>query len=409
MMNKILLLINEYLPEFSANSSCVSNVVNELKKDNIVEILTFSGIDSLPACDILDDVKIHRVKCKMKSEYNKMYSQVHKMNPIYYAYKKIVNKLFVLFVWPDFVFSSISLYKKKALELINENRYDAVITSSGDFLVQTVGIYIKQKYPSIKWLAYFNDPMPCNNFVYLRTKFTMMNLKKKQELVLKYADAILYDLELHKKYINMFPNYKGKMKAVGIPSLIPFEDDKEPERNHRSINIVYAGFLYRNVRNPEFLLKLICNTKLPIKFDIYGSGDCLDMIETYAQISKLKIEYHGQVAQYEVRNKINDAGILVNICNIYSEQVPSKLFEYMATGLPILNIVKNDDDPIVEYIDKYKNGINIFEKSNIEQAVKQFVQFCENNAYKRVSFEETRLSFYKNTPEYTKNLINSLI
>lgn len=103
----------------------------------------------------------------------------------------------------------------------------------------------------------------------------------------------------------------------------------------------------------------------------------------------------------ETRDMIANADLLVNIGNAMKNQVPSKLFEYISTGLPIVNIYKNEDCPSLQYMDKYPCTINLIEdpqKMNLNAVnLKNFICTC---AGRQSNIEEILQIYARCTPEY---------
>ena len=78
----------------------------------------------------------------------------------------------------------------------------------------------------------------------------------------------------------------------------------------------------------------------------------------------------------EAESILMSADILVNIGNSVSNQIPSKLFDYISTGKPILNIYKNKNCPSLEILSKYPDVLNVYEENALEEsgAVEQFLK-----------------------------------
>ena len=98
----------------------------------------------------------------------------------------------------------------------------------------------------------------------------------------------------------------------------------------------------------------------------------------------------------------------MNIGNKVLNQVPSKLFTYIATGKPIINLCTSRNCPTIPYLDKYPLSLNVFE-DDILEARKQVESFIANSVGKRVAAEEIAHDFYECSAEYCANVMNSQI
>ena len=48
-----------------------------------------------------------------------------------------------------------------------------------------------------------------------------------------------------------------------------------------------------------------------------------------------------------------EADVLINIGSSVDTMVPSKIFEYMATGKPIISFFRHDTEPSIHYLGHY--------------------------------------------------------
>ena len=107
------------------------------------------------------------------------------------------------------------------------------------------------------------------------------------------------------------------------------------------------------------------------------------------------IHYYSAVNRSKYLDLIcNEYDILVNIGNDCELQEPSKMFELLSTGLPILNFYYRKDSQF-EIIEKYPLGINV--RIDGEIGLELLESFCNNNKNKQLPFREVVDIF----PEYS--------
>ena len=75
------------------------------------------------------------------------------------------------------------------------------------------------------------------------------------------------------------------------------------------------------------------------------------------------------------------ADVLVNIGNTVQNQMPSKLWEYIATGKPILGVCLTRECNTLPYLTQYPNQAIVFaDEADQEPAVQRAVDFCVSKA-----------------------------
>lgn len=109
--------------------------------------------------------------------------------------------------------------------------------------------------------------------------------------------------------------------------------------------------------------------KLDERIAVSIIGGLVDISKDYIDqwVKKLsgKLIYHGRVSQQEALDVIKKADVLLNIGNTTTNQCPSKLIDYIATGKPIVNIAKIEECTSVKCLEKYPLKFLINEKETV--------------------------------------------
>ncbi len=137
-------------------------------------------------------------------------------------------------------------------------------------------------------------------------------------------------------------------EKVGIVSNTPSVSKLSNEVRHsgRSLRIVYVGNLTK-IRGLDLLLEAIFRylvTKTPkkgIRLDIIGLGPAKnDLIYLCNKLDLNEVvTIHGWLSQEEVDRKLGEANLGVvtyRVCGHWNHTIPNKIFDYMASGLPVL-------------------------------------------------------------------------
>jgi len=303
--------------------------------------------------------------------------------------KKIILLIWKQIYWPDSVcfwyFPAIKQVKK----LFDLYQYESLISVSLPFTGHIVGLQLKKIFPHIKWMVdigdpfYFQESKPINNRKFYR------NINKIVERqVFLQADIISVTTKpTLEKYVNLFPEIEDKIEI--IPPLISISLEPEEEltvipKNPEKIRMVFVGRLYKNIRNPNFLLKLFTNlldTPLGYRLELHFFGetqDCHHHFLPYRKLIGRHLFLHGIVNHIEAIQAMKDSDILVNIGNQTTYQLPSKVVEYASLKKPIINISKTVEDSSREFLKEYPLALCLLERedneySEIVQKITKFI------------------------------------
>lgn len=283
-------------------------------------------------------------------------------------------------------------YKKayeKLYEINKQKKIDCIFTICSPFAAHMAGKKYKENNLDIRWITYTVDPftsgMRANNIYLFPKLHTNRNLKEEQNVYRK-ADYNLVSEEIYDNNKDVFS--LAAEKTNPLPYLIKKIPQTEGEHFPKDkINLLFAGRFYKEIRNPEYLLKLfIAMNDDNILLHLYSKSDCEDLVDSYISKSKGRIIKYSQVSATEIKKIMMSADIMVNVGNSISEFKPSKTFEYISTGMPIINIYENG--LIDNVLEKYPLAIQV-EKTNsyMENSIK-IRDFCINFKNRKLSYED---------------------
>ncbi len=404
-MKKVLVIIDEYRPDNNANSTCIENIIDELNSIYDVTVFT-SKINKT----YKEDVERKELVIRYSNIYLKLYKRYSEgaMNLLLKAVFRVFNTIFVNFFWADINYLWYVSQKKKMLRDVKNNNYDFIISTSGSFAVQQVGLYISNK-TGIPWFAYFNDPLPDKNHLFGIRKNYGMNIYKQSREVFERAKGIIFNKHLYQSYIQdkSYNQFSYKIYEIDYPLVKPIAIMNKNPKNR--FTIVYAGALYRSIRNPQYILPILVDLSKRIDIEVHflGGGDCSDILKDY-DYNYDWFFYHGQLTIDEARSYIYKSNMLINIGNKVENQTPSKIFEYISTGKQICNFYFNEYDTSMHYLERYRNSISIKVDSMDSKAlVERIIDFIKHNE-EIMTAEEIKDLFIKNTPTYAKEKFISL-
>jgi len=285
---------------------------------------------------------------------------------------------------------------QKIRRLCKRNRYDWVISVSYPFMMHRL---VKRYHPrQTHWAMYALDPF-YNNATYSARRH---NARLRLELrVSKAVEAIFHVPEqaedyacdklqpIAKKYHPLdYPNFARPKKADAINPL---------KAEAVAISLLYVGTLYAEIRTPDLLLTLFeamhtQNPQLQLHLigNVYGLGAEKTILRYKNRLGDA-LQTYLPVPEDTAKAALQAADVLVNIGNRIHNQMPSKLWEYIATGKPILNISLRDDCNTLPYLERYP--MCFFSRNGNPDEAAAAVEFILSHKGQSTSWEDVALLY----------------
>ena len=364
-MNNYIFLTNMYLPKPGATGLCVHQLAKKLVDNNVYTICYDDGFDKIN----YDGVNVIKIKIPSYLKNQDNMSKIQKkINIIYSLFKKAIY----FYKYPLRSKSLIRRYKKNIEKVINNanNEKIKIIASYTPLEAIIAASEIKRKYKERVEIIYYSTDTLSNEQGadgFLPSSYrTKCGLKWEKKLFALYDKIII--MECHKNhYLSQeFEQYKNKMYIANFPFLEKKDIDVQKKKDGM-VHMVYAGTLYRNLRNPSFMLSSLIDVskEKKIKIDIYGIGDCDDIVQDAMRKSENIIKMNGMISHDNVLKKVYGSDVLLSIGNKESPMAPSKIYEYMSTGKPIIHFYFYDGDPCIEPLMQYGNALLIKDNDNM--------------------------------------------
>lgn len=421
-MKTIVSIIGGYAPDFSPGGKIASNVLDELKKDYDVTIIAQKTKFGLPEYEEINGIKLIRVP-----DYNLMLHSLFEtkikassgiVKSVYKALlfgKKAVNYAVRMMRRRSLSGAYIRRLDKCLKKIEKETKIDILIPASAPHEALAAAVKYKKKHPATMLIPYKLDRFAQGNSLYENSfirKFRYPRHIQSEQETLIYADAMFALPPIADYYEKSEFEFKEKVVKTEHPLLKKVNIEKSAEESER-ISLVYAGSLDTTLRNPEYLLEMFSKTpefKEKYIFNIYSFGNCGHILDSYKKILEQSMNDAGKIPSDKVAEKLFAADILVTIGNNSSEEVPSKLFEYLSYGKPIVHFYYNDNDAYIKYLKDYDMSICLkMDEDSMDDNIEKFKSFCENNKGKTIDFEEVKKHFEECTPEYTAKQFDDAI
>lgn len=392
---RVLFLTRQYAPIPKVCEICVKRVREGLYKKGIKsDVLQFTGEEG-----IVEELPVGKVYSVGAGE-GRLNTTVTRR--VVHFFKKAS----VAYRWPLYYsYAMNQSYKNQIKELEKQNHYDAIIGMALPFDTVRAGIGI-DNFILYELDALSNNPQN-SGFV----KGLLKGRVNRLELEIFEAASLIIHMECNRSYFNKpkYEKYKDKSVFADIPNLLPFPQEDVPKGNDKII-CAYFGTLLKDIRNPSYLLQLLEAIKkdTDITCEFYSRGNCEDMLEEAEKRDSSLIKPKGYVTQEFVKEGQNRADILLSIGNKLTGEdrsLPSKIFEYISVGKPIIHIYGGANDSAISYLERYGLACIINPLDEFQSNVKKLTEFISSSYGKRKNFEDIKDLFYHNSPDYTVDII----
>lgn len=402
-MKQYILLTNAYLPKPGATGVCVHQIAKELAAQG--ECVTVICYGAATAKDgLIDGINVVRIK---EPFYIKSYQGNSSAAALFYRLSELISKAIYFYKYP---FRSILLVKNylKAISKVSRNDFQNVIIASYTPLEGVVAAArYKEIHPETSIIYYSTDTLSNeqgnSGFLSPKTR-EKLGYKWEQKLFSVYDRVII--MECHKDYYDSekYSMFFPKFRYANFPLIVKPDQTIDIVIKKSRKSIVFAGNLYKKMRNPSFTCRLFIEAFDPSKLKVtfIGGGDCVDELKCFCENSHGLISYDGFKPHDYVNRILQEADFLLSIGNSFSMMSPSKIYEYMSTGKPIIHIYSYDKDPCIAPLNRYGNAILINEGE--KNSVEKLISFINNAEV--LPFAVVQEMFRTSTPNYTVQLIN---
>lgn len=371
------------------------------KKGHTVKIFTSSKIHNTDI-NMIKDRSLYREEMEDGVEYTFVRSRDYKGNGM----DRVINMMDL----PFKTWKAMKLFYKK-------QKPDVIYTSSPDLFVAFFALRFGRKY-KIPVVVEVRDLWPESIVEY--NKISRKNpiiqiLYQLEKWIYKKADQLIFTMEGGKEYIRD----KGWDKAVDLKKVnhvnngvdleefeenyIKYQIADEDLSDESKFKVVYVGSI-RKVNNLATLIEAAKKLKpyKNIQILIYGDGTDREMLEKECKKYQLNVKFKGRIEKKYIpyilrRSDLNVINVQPAALNKYGCSW-NKLFEYMASGRPILcnlpvkyDLIKKYNLGVTERFpdsEAYKNAILNF----VEMPKKDYEVYCQNSTECSRSFDYQTLT-----------------
>lgn len=398
MEKKVILLTDFYLPNNNANGLCIHRIGKAMQKQGYeVHVVAYLE-DGLQVEEEIEDIQVHRVRpmsfYKMRSYYYKHGDNwkgklCWKLALLGRRVKKIL-----LMPWYPLVSPIAALRYCKVIEQVAEKySIQNIVAGYNPFESAFASVWLKRKH-NYSIIAYFMDTFTLTANA-KKSRMIFETGRKWEHKIYELADGIS-NFPTYKEYFSgeAYKKYQYKMMYAGVPTdfdeLANYGEGGEDYYRNERINLLYTGGLTMGDREPMYLLDLMeaCNEK-DVQIHFFSRGNAEDYLKK-KQMTNDWIVSHGQVPFNELLKARRCANIMVNIGSQREIILPSRLFEYIASGKPIIHIVYRKDDPCIEVLEKHPDALILYVDASKMENVGKLRKFIKEKSHVEIPLDELK-------------------
>lgn len=378
---KVTVITQYYKPEMGAPQNRLYEMCRGLK-DNGADVSIITGMPNYPTGKIFD-------------AYKGKFSMTETLDDIevkrYWLYASNARKVLPR-IWNMVSFSMTVMC---ALRYLRKRKNDYIIVESPPLTLGESALLLA-KWTGVKLIMNVSDLWPLSarelgamsgdGLAYKTLEKLEHHLYKKSIFCMGQSQEIVDYIKDHgAKEVYLFRNGVDPSRFEGI--------DVKPEED--KVKLVYAGLL-GFAQGIADICKSVNFAELGMEFHIYGAGGEQAEIEAFiADNPNNGVYYHGVVSRQELPLKLKEANmtLIPLVKNIFGA-VPSKIYESMAAGLPIMFVGEGEGARIVK-----ENNIGLVAHSKDYKALEENIKYA-------VSHPEEMKTMSNNCKDCAENKFN---
>ncbi len=376
---KVLVVSFYYEPELGAAPSRIANLAKGLKAAGVdVDVLTC--MPNYPKGQIFDG---YRGRFSMKEQIDGI--DVYR----YWTYATVSKNPFkrVLAMTAYAATMWAFAFKRKLVR-----SYDRVIVQSPPIMVSVSAMLLFKKLFGKNVVLNVSDLWPGSavELGFVREgSISFKALSSFERFIYRNADSVMgQSQEIVEHVESMFPGkrtflYRNLQPAGAATAAV--------KQKSGQLKLVYAG-LFGVAQGMLQLLKAVDFVALGVEMHLYGGGNQVEEIQEYIKNGDKNIWYHGYVSKQQMNEELKKYNLsVIPLAAAIHGAVPSKIFDLLPAGIPILFSGNGEGARIVEEC-RFGLVSEYGDYKALEQNIRTFVDMPsdEYSAYSANCLEASR-------------------
>ena len=287
----------------------------------------------------------------------------------------------------------ISMMKRELESFYKTSPFHAILSLGFPMQMHEAAMMFRKKHPDVKWVTYSTDSCYGNsNLVNIRNRvlksFAVSKLVNRERRFRNNADYNFVSREIFNSTAFDLQSFKDKCEILDYT--VSSKLQGASVKNDDVIRIVYAGGMPVKMRDPSYFLKVFC--ALPastgVRLDVYLIGAKPKALCDAEKALPEKVSVHQSVAHNEIERIYDqNADVLLNLGNDSDAFSPSKLFDYISTGRPIIDVYYHGRIPNVAIM-RYPLAFRLENYGNVCEDAKSLLGFLIKIKDRRLTQEQ---------------------
>ncbi|MBO7074702.1 MAG: glycosyltransferase family 4 protein [Bacteroidales bacterium] len=263
---------------------------------------------------------------------------------------------------------------------LKEHPVDAIISTGPPHSMHLIAKELHKKF-NIPWVADFRDPWTDIDF-YKDLKLTRRSDRKHHRLERQVLSEATRVVTVGWDCAKGLENHGANNVAVITNGYDFFDISNENYQKTSILTMSHIGIIGAN-RNPEMFWEAISELDIPMKIRLIGQIDN-SVIES---IKRHNIENYVEIIPYIPHNQVIEEQQKSDVLMLFVNNTPNakgiltgKLFEYIASGRPILSIGPENGDS-ARILNETQSGVTVDfnDKKKMKSVIRDFVEKYNDN------------------------------
>ena len=371
---KYLFVLSKYGDDIQTNGLVLSSVLYEMRKDGN-EVVCLSESDTVKAYDY-QGVQVYTIK-------QGLHSTLLKKEKLLGRFLEVLLECVFYFSYPSYDKLAEKRMYNRICELNQSHHFDYIYAIYRKYTNVGAVLKFKKHDPACKCGVLFFDLLEAVRPRLFTKHYYSMICRKQYRRIGNIADKVFVPNDGKCECWDLLPEskremlyYPGFLRRRNIRAAGSGTADKG-----RTIVMIFAGTLNTVYRNPTPLFEVLKELKAhgyKVTLKLYVKGNCSSLIEKAKTGMDIDIMQKELIDKEQLLTEYQCADVLINLSNHMIKATPSKVFELISSGKPVLNFVFDQDDSTKAYFDQYIMAHSIFAYEEIAGQMKDLEAFLEN-------------------------------
>ena len=309
----------------------------------------------------------------------------------------------------------IGLMRKRLGTLYKSCPFDGILSLGFPMQLHEAAMKFRDTHPSVKWITYSTDSCYGNsNLVCIKNRLikriATAKLARRELSYRKKADFNFVSREIFDFTFEALSPIKNKCDILDY-TVSPKSSGLDSTNTSDVTRIVYAGGIPVRMRDPSYFLDVFCSLigYMNVRFDVYLAGKKPDVLCRAEKKFPNNIFVHSTVGHEEILKVYDqDADVLLNLGNDSDVFSPSKLFDYISVGKPIIDVFYKGriQNPVVQ---KYPLVFRMENYGNVKRDAVLLRDFFEKVKNNRLSAAQIREIYREYSPKAAVDRIERVL